>query len=188
MDISLFKSYFSNLEKCLDTTEITGITNRELSFDSAATILFSICKTNKPNGKLIFIGNGGSAAIASHMALDWNKAGGVRATALNDPVALTAYGNDCGFNHVFSGQLYNNLNVQDILIAISSSGESKDILNAVEYADAYVVTFSGFSPLNTLRKKGHLNFYVPSHQYGFVEVAHLTILHALLDIYNGTWK
>ena len=134
----------------------------------------------------MFIGNGGSASIASHQAIDYLKNGGIRALALNDSAALTCLSNDCGYAEVFAKQIEKHGRSGDMLVAISSSGQSDNILHAVEAARARrmtVVTFSGFNPDNPLRSLGDVNFYVDSDQYGFVELAHLTLIHAILDIY-----
>ena len=137
------------------------------------------------------IGNGGSAAIASHVANDMNTAG-IRAMALNDASALTCLSNDFGYEHVFSKQLEWHGKRGDTLIAISSSGESINIIMAVEAAiktGMFVVTLSGFAPDNDLRSRGDLNFYVPSSSYGFVEMAHHVILHAITDeLREAPWK
>ena len=174
------------------STQLTDSEGRPKSFDKAKEDFLRILVDTVDYGaKLVLIGNGGSAAIASHMALDYSKAGKVPALCLNDAAALTAYSNDEGYEKVFSSQLHNHLKPHDTLIAISSSGDSKNILNAVDYArerNIYTITFSGMAYDNSLRKKGHMNFYVPSYHYGFVEIAHLTILHALLDIHNGSFK
>jgi D-sedoheptulose 7-phosphate isomerase len=134
--------------------------------------------------KLMFIGNGGSAAIASHMAIDWTKNAGIPALAFNDPAALTAIGNDLGVEAVFSSPLEWYGHKEDVLFAISSSGKSKDILCGVDAADQ-VITFSGFDPGNPLRKKGRINFYVPSMDYGIVECWHLILNHAILNAAVG---
>jgi D-sedoheptulose 7-phosphate isomerase len=76
----------------------------------------------------------------------------------------------------------------DVLIAISSSGNSPNILRGVQAArqtDMYVITLSGFSPDNKLRCMGDVNFYIPDDRYGFVEIAHLTVCHAILDMSMG---
>jgi D-sedoheptulose 7-phosphate isomerase len=93
---------------------------------------------------------------------------------------LTCFANDYGYEEVFEAQL--NRHKTGTLVAISSSGRSKNILNAVRYAlpTMTVVTFSGFDKNNPLRDMGNINYYVPSHNYGIVEVAHLTILHSLV--------
>ena len=140
-----------------------------------------------PN-KVMFIGNGGSAGTAGHMAIDFAKNGGVRSLTFNDASSLTCLGNDLGYDQVFSKQVEMLGAEGDVLIAISSSGESKNILNAVDAARArrcFVVTLSGFSKANALRKIGDVNFYVETRAYGFVETAHQAILHAILDTAMG---
>ena len=84
--------------------------------------------------KIIFVGNGGSAGIASHLAIDFSKNGGLRALAFNDPAALTCLGNDLGYENVFAKQLDFHARPGDLLIAISSSGRSPNILGAVKMA------------------------------------------------------
>src|SRR6201982_1841570 len=132
--------------------------------------------THSAGNKLIFVGNGGSAAIASHMATDYSKNGNIRALALNDGSMLTCLGNDLGYDRVFAKQIELHARPDDLVIAISSSGRSANILNAVDAAAAAkcaVVTFSGFTPDNPLRRLGDLNFYIDADRYGFVEIGHL---------------
>jgi D-sedoheptulose 7-phosphate isomerase len=134
--------------------------------------------------RIYFIGNGGSAGIASHMAADFLKAGGFAAMTFNDAPLITCLANDLGYQNVFHHPLTLHGRTGDMLFAISSSGESASIVNAAEYAKSIgmtVVTLSGFKPDNRLRQIGDLNFYVPSDRYGLVEVAHHAILHAILD-------
>lgn len=134
--------------------------------------------------RLFFIGNGGSAAVASHMAIDWMKAGGFATFGPGDAAQVTCLGNDLGFENIFSVPLNRHGQLGDVLFAISSSGMSEDILHAVQLAKAKmmnVVTLSGFGEGNFLRKEGQVNFYVPSNRYGTVEIAHLAILHSILD-------
>jgi len=139
----------------------------------------------RANGdKLMFVGNGGSAAIASHMAIDYSKNGGVRSVAFNDAAALTCLANDFGYENVFSEQIEIHARGDDILVAISSSGRSPNIIAACTAArleGCEIITLSGFDENNPLRALGDINFYVNSHKYGFVEIAHLTLLHAVLD-------
>ena len=141
-------------------------------------------------GKLMMVGNGGSAAIASHMVIDFSKNGGVPALAFNDPASLTCLANDLGYENVFSHQIKMLGQSQDLLFAISSSGRSPNILNAVTEARAIgigVLTFSGFEENNPLRSMGDMNLYLHSNVYGFVEIGHLTLCHAILDITMG-WR
>ncbi len=138
--------------------------------------------------RLFFIGNGGSAAIAGHMAADWSKAGGFRAQCFNDAPLVTCLANDTGYENVFAFGIHQYADAGDLLFAISSSGKSPSILNAVHAGNERgltVITLSGFEAGNLLRAAGAVNFYVPSRQYGIVEVAHHAILHAILDRVTG---
>lgn len=140
--------------------------------------------------RIFFIGNGGSAGIASHAAIDYSKNGGLPALALTDGAALTCLGNDYGYEQVFARQIGFHARRDDVLMAISSSGASPNILAAVAAArvrGCAVVTFSGFSPDNPLRRLGDVNFHVGNGEYGFVEIFHLTLIHAVLDL-GGGWR
>jgi D-sedoheptulose 7-phosphate isomerase len=145
-------------------------------------------RAHDAGNKIVFIGNGGSAGIASHLAIDFSKNGSLRSLTFSDPSALTCLGNDFGYEHVFAKQIDFHARPGDLLIAISSSGNSPNILNGVATARSRscgVVTFSGFGEDNALRRTGDINFYVRSREYGFVEVAHLTLCHAILDLDMG---
>lgn len=136
-------------------------------------------------GRVIFIGNGGSSAIASHMAVDWTKNGGIRSMALNDAPTLTCLANDFGYDNVFSKQLEYQATDRDAVVLISSSGRSPNIFNAATKAKeigATTVTFSGMDPNNRLRKQGNVNFWVPAKDYGIVEIAHLMLLHSIVSV------
>jgi D-sedoheptulose 7-phosphate isomerase len=138
--------------------------------------------------KLMFVGNGGSAGICSHMAIDYSKNGDMRAMAFNDGAALTCLANDLGYDQVFAKQIDLHARPGDIVIAISSSGRSSNILRAVDKArqrECHIYTLSGFDSDNPLRSMGDLNIFLASHEYGFVEVGHLTLLHAVLDLQLG---
>ena len=155
------------------------------AIDQTIQLMHSVRDASK---KIMFIGNGGSAAIASHMAIDYSKNGRLPAIAFNDGPALTCLGNDLGFENVFAEQIKLHGKKGDLLIAISSSGQSSNILKAVSEAHCskcHVVTMSGFSSNNPLRNEGALNWYVASDEYGFVELLHLTLCHAILDIEMG---
>ncbi len=156
--------------------------------DATARFLESAARAKREKARVFFVGNGGSAGICSHMATDWLRNGGFSAVSLNDGAALTCLANDLGFERVFEKQLEMHGRAGDLLIAISSSGNSPNILRAVEAARAAgmrVVTLSGFKPDNKLRRLGDVNFYVPNERYGFVEISHLSICHAVLDISMG---
>ena len=106
---------------------------------------------------------------------------GVRAMTFNNPPLLTALANDYGYETVLEGLVRLWVDQGDLLIAISSSGQSENILRAAQASLAKVITFSGFRPDNPLRDMGYLNFYVPSWTYDDVEVAHSTLTHFLTN-------
>ncbi|GFK94664.1 Phosphoheptose isomerase [Fundidesulfovibrio magnetotacticus] len=148
---------------------------------AAAEILHGQTATGR---KLMFVGNGASAAISSHMATDFWKTGGMRAVAFNDSSGLTCIGNDYGYAHLFEKPVEMFADPGDVLVAISSSGRSENILRAVSAArsrQCLVLTLSGFDPENPLASLGDGNFHVPVNSYGLVEVLHHSICHCLLD-------
>lgn len=161
---------------------------RSTDCDGSYTLLSDAFITTRKmleNSRMNFIiGNGGSASIASHMAEDYTKNGGIRMMAFNDASMLTCFANDMGYENVFSSAISYYANKKDAVIAISSSGQSANILNGVKMAKSMgcpVITFSGFKDSNHLRKLGDVNFYVPDTSYGNVEITHLALLHAILD-------
>lgn len=133
---------------------------------------------------IYLIGNGGSATVAQHIAVDLVKKG-YRAQALTDPAVMSMFANDEGWDNVFASQVRTVIVPDDVLIAISSSGMSENILAAAGEARvalrANVITLSGFNPNNSLRKRGQVNYYVPSSNYGVVEITHLAILHSIVN-------
>lgn len=156
------------------------------SYETTLKMVVDRCRFAKNNGnRVFFIGNGGSAAIASHMAADWLKNGRFRALCFNDGALLSCIENDLGHDLSFAEPLSVHAQIGDILFAVSSSGKSGNILRAVDEAvlwGASAVTLSGFDADNPLRKtRSTAHFYVPSHEYGFVECAHQCILHEILD-------
>lgn len=143
-----------------------------------------VLEAKRKNRRLFFIGNGGSAAIASHMAADFAKAGEMRALCFNDAALMSALANDEGYQSVFEWPMSLHSEPEDVLFAISSSGKSESITRPARVAKSigvHVITLSGFSETNPLRKVGNVNFYVASNKYGVVEVAHHAICHSILD-------
>ena len=189
--MNLVQSYIETLSARLQDTEVTDAAGAPVDAESATLQAGTLARRTHANGnKLMFIGNGGSAGICSHMAIDYSKNGGLRSLAFNDGAALTCLGNDLGYENVFAKQVEFHGCAGDLLIAISSSGRSPNILNAAVQARAQglaILTLSGFAADNPLRRLGDLNFYLPDSNYGFVEIGHLTLLHAVLDIAMG-WK
>jgi D-sedoheptulose 7-phosphate isomerase len=178
--------YFDTFAALLHGAEATTNDRETLPLaDAFAQIAGRARKAHGAGNKLMFIGNGGSAGIASHMAIDYSKNGGLRSLAFNDGAALTCLGNDLGYDQVFAKQVEMHGHPGDVLIAISSSGRSANILNAVSAARAggiFVATLSGFDADNALRRMGDVNLYIASHEYGFVEIGHAALCHAVLDL------
>ena len=185
VDISEIREYFATLSHHLTETAVTSASGGAVKLaDAISQVMVLASKAHAAGNKLIFVGNGGSAAIASHMATDYSKNGNIRSLALNDGSMLTCLGNDLGYDQVFAKQIELHARHGDLVIAISSSGRSENILNAVKSARAAecgVVTLSGFTHDNPLRSLGDINFYLASNSYGFVEIGHLTLCHAVLD-------
>lgn len=153
----------------------------------AINYLITLLTKNRINKKSIMvIGNGGSAAIAAHALEDYANIGGFKTVDFYSPSLLTCMANDYGYENVFAKPVEMFAEEGDILFAISSSGQSPNIIEACKSAISLkceVITFSGFRPDNPLRKLGHMNFYVPSTHYGFVELAHQTLIHCILDLF-----
>ncbi|MBK8870677.1 MAG: SIS domain-containing protein [Elusimicrobia bacterium] len=177
-------SFLVNLEEIEKEFQVTNKHKKPLSLvDGFAQAMGLMVDAARRNKKLIFVGNGGSAAIASHQAVDFWKNGGIKALTFNDASLLTCLGNDCGYENVFSEPVRRFAESGDVVLAISSSGRSPNILNAVTAARSVgsrVITFSGFTGDNPLRKMGDVNFFVPVRAYGLVEVSHLILIHAML--------
>lgn len=150
-------------------------------------------------GKIYMVGNGGSSAIASHFANDLNKtvlghkgdkqAKRFQALCLADNVpVLTAWANDAGYEKIFSEQLKNFAQPHDVLIAVSSSGNSENIIEAVNAAknlSLSVIGFMGFSG-GKLKDISDAKIYVPSSDYGIVESVHESICHLITSYFVET--
>ena len=133
---------------------------------------------------VFIVGNGGSAAVAAHIANDYVNVAKLRAITLHDAAVLTCMANDYGYDIAYARLVRTMARKGDILIAISSSGNSPNILNAVSAAvevGARTVTLSGFRADNKLRRLGDINIWVPVEDYGLAEISHLVILHNLAD-------
>jgi len=160
------------------------------SYSETIRHVVSRCRMTRLKGnRVFFIGNGGSAGIASHMAADWLKNGHFKAMCFNDGALMSCIENDMGHADVFAEPLDRFAQDHDILFAVSSSGQSENILTACDMArtrGALVFSLSGFDSDNKLREMAKaddhaVHFYVPSNEYGFVECAHQCILHEILD-------
>ncbi len=168
----------------VNRTEVTA-TNAACSLENGINNVYQdLIKVRELKSNLYIIGNGGSAAVASHAAIDFMNIGKISAHTLHEPAMMTCMTNDYGYEYAFSTIIQHTLRAGDLLIAISSSGQSRNIINAVQAAkekSAKVITLSGFEPNNHLRKLGEINFWNNSKDYGMVEIAHQFILHNFAD-------
>lgn len=172
--ITYFTDYFKNIDNASHAANIEDF------------ILISklICKANKIGGKVIIVGNGGSASIASHVSIDFTKAANIRAITFNESSLITCFSNDYGYEHWVEKAIEFYADQNDIVILISSSGMSENIVNAAHKAKNMglpVVTLSGFSSDNKLRKCGDVNLWVDSTKYNVVEIVHQTWILAIID-------
>lgn len=134
--------------------------------------------------RIIFIGNGGSNAICSHMMEDYMKIAGKPTLSFTDGALITCFANDYGYEKAMEEWIKFSYQEGDLLVAISSSGESANILNAVKAHKAKggkVLTLSGFKKDNRLSQTGEVNFQTSVENYGIVECYHQVILHVILD-------
>jgi D-sedoheptulose 7-phosphate isomerase len=179
--------YVKTIAGGLDKAIVTDQSGTELSLaDGIARWVGLTHDLKQRDAQMFFVGNGGSAGMASHMAADACKNGGLRALALNDPAFLTATSNDMAFDQVFSLPIERLARRGDLLVAISSSGNSPNVLHALKTARTHglaTVTLTGKAATNRARTLGDLNFYVALNRYGWAESAHQVLLHYWFDQY-----
>lgn len=182
MPISQAASQFADLLASCTFTDSAG---QGLDGESViAEILAEFQRVKHRQAKVIILGNGGSAAIASHVITDLRNVGGICAVTLHEAAPLTCFTNDFGYEHAFAKQLAAFAYPDDLLFAISSSGQSANIINAVKAANdkgITAMTLSGFKADNPLRCLGRWNLWLDSSHYGMVELAHLFVLHHITD-------
>ena len=171
---TFFENYFSKISTCINSIDFNEL------FKTAALIE----KTSKSGNKLIIIGNGGSASIASHLTVDFINAAKIKAINFNESSIITCFSNDYGYENWVAKALECYANAGDIAILISSSGQSENMLVAANKARSInvgVITLSGFSSNNPLKKSGDINLWADSNVYNVVEMTHNTWLLAIVD-------
>lgn len=172
--MSYFSQYFDELSEFFKNVD------ESLLIKSAEMV--QTIKKNK--SKIIIAGNGGSAAIASHVAVDFTKAANVRAINFNEADLITCFGNDYGYENWIKEALIAYSDPGDLLILVSSSGQSPNILNAARETkklDLDLITLSGFQETNPLKDLGRINFWIDSSNYNYVEMTHHIWLLAICD-------
>ena len=177
-------NYISKLTTLLENTDIESITS----------ILLKLEEMHSNNGKLYLIGNGGSAATASHMANDLSVGLKLReirnfnVESLSDNSSIcTAIANDIGYENIFYAQLKNKITKNDVLIAISCSGNSGNIIKAVEYSKKIGSTIIGMTGFEggKLKEISNINFHINTNkgEYGLVEDMHMILDHIIYSYY-----
>ena len=184
----MYIEYLEKLNNVLQQTVFTLLNENRLiksdcetAFSEILNLLLSIKSSGK---KIFFIGNGGSCAIAEHMTADFMKNGGMRTVNLFQAPLITCMGNDYGYDQVYSNPISLLGDEGDLLITISSSGNSLNIINAINAArgkSMKILTLSGFKSDNQSRQLGDANIYVPIEHYGIVESIHNLLLQLLVD-------
>ena len=171
---SYFKKYFSTIKKNLDIVD----------FYQLEEITNLITKVSKTNGKVIIVGNGGSASIASHLTVDFINAAKIKAMRFNDTSVITCFSNDYGYENWVSKALDCYAEDGDLVVLISSSGQSKNMIIGAKKAKHIgldVITLTGFLSNNPLRKLGDINLWVDSKVYNVIEMTHNIWLLAVVD-------
>jgi D-sedoheptulose 7-phosphate isomerase len=146
--------------------------------------IVKIIKEIKKNNKIILVGNGGSAAMASHVSVDLTKMCKIRAINFNEADLLTCFSNDYGYENWVHKALSFYADKGDLLICISSSGNSKNIIRGAKFAKKMgckVITLTGFDEKNRVKKIGHVNLWVDSKNYNVIEMIHHTWLLSIVD-------
>tara|TARA_B100001063_G_C16725660_1_gene536237 strand:+ start:916 stop:1473 length:558 start_codon:yes stop_codon:yes gene_type:complete len=174
-----YKTYFSKYKELAFNEEIYPLLNE---FKSIAL------KVKNENAKLIFAGNGASAAISAHAAVDFTKQAKVRGITFNEADLITCYSNDFGYENWMSEAIKSYYNKNDAVVLTSVSGESPSTVNAAKTAKDLglkVVTFSGKSVENSLKSIGDINFWVDSRAYNIVECIHMIWVTTVIDSIVG---
>ncbi len=183
-----FTDRLTSFKAILENVCLTDSAAFELSTETGLQKFFSVLSDLKNiSGSLYIIGNGGSAGVAAHAATDFFNVAKIKTFTLHESSLLTCMTNDFGYENAFAKMLDQVIHKNDVLIAISSSGNSINIRNAVEVAkkhQANIITLSGFSCYNALRKMGNINIWLDSYDYGFVEIGHQFLLHNIADRFN----
>jgi D-sedoheptulose 7-phosphate isomerase len=170
----------------MDLAQLNDIISR-ISFEQIETLRQQVTNASQ----VIIIGNGGSNAIASHIAIDYQKFLRKKVLTITDTGMLSMLVNDYGSDNAYSKFIQMNYSPNTLVILISSSGNSKNIVNALQTAkelDCNIITLSGFGMWNLMNEylpdlgsNSVLNYYVPSNSYGVIENAHQIFLHSIID-------
>ena len=181
MDEKFLKDYFKDFRELVNPDSGT--------LDKLLSLKDEMIKVHSKGLKTLIFGNGGSAAMASHFSVDLTKNAGVRCLNFNEADLITCFSNDYGFEKWIEKTIEFYGDKGDLLILISSSGKSLNMINAANAAKKFkfskVVTFTGFQENNPLKALGDINIWVNSRAYNFVENIHQVWLLSLVDLIIG---
>ena len=181
-DTKFLDKYFDDYKKLINNNS-----------DEIKTKLINLKKifitTKKNRKKILIFGNGGSAAIASHFSVDLTKNAKIRCTNYNEPDLITCFSNDFGYERWVEMAIKYYGNKGDVLIVISSSGKSKNMINACIAARkkkfSKIITLTGHLVNNPVKKLGDINLWVNSKAYNYIENIHQFWLLSLVDLIIG---
>ena len=181
----LWTNKISTIAYVLERLSVRDADGNEVAQDFGFSQLTEIAlKAVRSGNTIFFIGNGASASMASHFAADLSKNGKVHTEVFTDLSLITAIANDISYDEVFAYPLRTKMVKGDMLIAISTSGNSPNVLRGAETVrdlEGIVITLSAMKAENALRKLGNINFYVPADTYGLAETAHAAVMHFWID-------
>lgn len=179
--LNYFDSIFSGLKKSVYFKNSKPFEGKEF-FEEVHLILQNL---KESKNKIYFFGNGASAAFANHMALDFSKNGKIISRSLSDSALLTALSNDYSYDEAMVEYLkIEGVTDKDLIITISSSGNSPNIVNILKYCKANNIkslSLSGLKENNQSITLSNFSIYVPMKTYGIVECIHQIFLHSILD-------
>jgi len=162
------------------------ITPDTLTLDKIINIKNILIKAKKKNSRVFIFGNGGSAAIASHVSVDLTKNIKIKAMNFNEADLITCFSNDYGYEKWVEKAIDFYANKNDIIILISSSGKSLNMINACRAAKkkkvSKIITFTGNKKNNPLSKLGDINLWVDSNIYNHIENTHQIWLLSICDL------
>lgn len=179
IDRNWYEEYYERYRKALFEQDV---------FDLCVQLTELTSTVRNNSRKLMLAGNGASASIASHAAGDFTKQAGIAATTFHDPGLLTMMANDFGYEHCLTQCVQAFHQPNDLLILISSSGTSKNMINAAKRGKELglkLVTFTGFEEDNQLKMLGDLNFWLSSRAYNIIENTHSIWLTTVIDMHVG---
>ena len=175
-----YKSFFSHYTDSISEL----LKNVDTNLINASVNLIANTKKNK--NKIYIVGNGGSSSIASHVSVDFTKVAKINCSTFNNANLITCFANDYKYENWVVEAIKAYSLEQDLFILISSSGTSKNIVNAAQYCKQKkinLITLSGFKKNNPLSQSGNINFHVESEEYNYIEMTHHIILLSIVDIF-----